>query len=265
MQLGIIADDFTGATDAAGFLVAAGVRTTLLVGVPREASVETETGPHDASDAVVISLKSRSCPAEQAVRHSSEALDWLQKHGAHRIYQKYCSTFDSTCKGNIGPVADALMDRLRTNITVICPALPVNGRTIYHGYLFVNGTLLAETGMRHHPITPMTDSHLGRLMGAQARGHAGVVSADVVEAGSDAVRTRVDTLADEGTTRFVVAGGETAGAIVEALGVVGFHVGPQIAPGVPWVRSLNGDFSMALKSGNFGTEDFFFVCQSDPS
>lgn len=413
MQIGIIADDFTGATDVAGFLVAAGVRTTLWVGVP-------PTGAEVDAQAVVISLKSRSCLPDQAVADSVAASAWLRKQGSPRIYQKYCSTFDSTPDGNIGPVADALLGELGSDLTVVCPALPINGRTVYNGYLFVNGVLLEESGMRDHPINPMTDSHLGRLMEAQATGTAGLVPSDVVDEGPRAVRARIERLradgiryavldalhaehldvlaasvrdlplvtggsglaasmartslggrvrpeeaasagrplpgpavilsgscsemtraqvaayaeaaparrmdaerclddpgypdelsdwvvrsqshrwapliyattdpatlrairrrlegdagkaveetfaalahrlADAGTTTFVVAGGETAGAVVQSLGVRGLRIGPEIAPGVPWVRALEKPYSMALKSGNFGQKRFFFECQ----
>lgn len=416
MLIGVIADDFTGATDIAGFLVSCGVATTQLIGVPpADLAVEAE--------AVVISLKSRSCPADEAVADSLAALAWLRARDCPRIYQKYCSTFDSTRKGNIGPVADALLDALGADFTVICPALPVNGRTIYNGYLFVGDVLLEDSGMRDHPINPMTDSSLVRLMEAQSIGRAGVVTAAVVARGPAAVKAELDALraagkryavldaltdahldtlgaavadmplvtggsglaagmakawrrrnqdpsraaaagapqpgrgvvisgsasqmtnrqvaeykakapsfpvdpvrcladqagyaremaawvqaqpraglapllyattdattlkdiqarfgaaasmaieatfaalarqlAEAGFTRFVVAGGETSGAVVQALGVSGFHIGPQIAPGVPWVRAVDKPYSLALKSGNFGAPSFFFDCQPE--
>ena len=128
MKLGVIADDFTGATDIAGFLVENGLSTIQFAGIPAEADL---TGV----DAVVISLKSRSCPAGEAVRDSLAALAWFQARGCPRIYQKYCSTFDSTAAGNIGPVTDALLAALGQDFTLICPALPVNGRTVYQGNL----------------------------------------------------------------------------------------------------------------------------------
>ena len=416
MLIGVIADDFTGATDIAGFLVANGVATTQLIGVPpADLTVEAE--------AVVISLKSRSCPADEAVAESLAALAWLRTRDCPRVFQKYCSTFDSTRKGNIGPVTDALLDALGSDFTVVCPALPVNGRTIYNGYLFVGDVLLEESGMRDHPITPMTDSSLMRLMEAQSLGRAGVVRAAVVDRGVVAVKAELEalraagkryavldaltdahldtlgaavaemplatggsglaagmakawrrriqdpsraaaagapqpgrgvvisgsasqmtnrqvaeykakapsfavdpmrcladqagyaremaawvqaqpraglapmlyattdaetlkeiqarfgaaasvaieatfaalarSLAEAGFTRFVVAGGETSGAVVQALGVSGFHIGPQIAPGVPWVRAVDRPYSLALKSGNFGTPSFFFDCQAE--
>jgi 3-dehydrotetronate 4-kinase len=416
MLLGVIADDFTGATDIAGFLVANGVSTSQIIGVPADGLVVE-------AEAVVISLKSRSCPPEQAVAESLASLAWLRRCGCPQIFQKYSSTFDSTAAGNIGPVADALLDALGQDFTVVCPALPVNGRTVYHGYLFVSGVPLAESGMRHHPVTPMTDSSLVRLMERQSKGTCGVVTADTVDAGVEAVRRSLDDLrqagrryavldalttahlkvlgravadmalvtggsglaagmakawadrlvdpqraaeagrptgckpvvlagscsemtnrqvahyleqapafaveeercladaaayageiaawvttqrsrrwaplvyattepqrlkgiqrrhgvavslaieatfaalarhlGDAGFDRFIVAGGETSGAVVQALGVRGLHIGPQIAPGVPWVRAIDKPYSLALKSGNFGQPSFFFDCQAD--
>ena len=412
LQLGVIADDFTGATDIAGFLVAGGLHTVQLNGVPAASDVPDV-------DAVVVSLKSRSIEPESAVAQSLAALAALREAGAERVLFKYCSTFDSTPRGNIGPVTDALMDALATDVTIICPSLPVNGRTVYQGYLFVGDVLLSESGMRNHPVTPMTDASLVRLMEAQSRGRAGVVPFPVVHQGPDAVRAAIDDLRaqgvryvvvdtltdadlltigeavgdlplttggsglggglaralsgsegstaaaawtpvpgrgvvlsgsasvmtnrqvdayrrvapslavdvdrlldepdsyraevlawvlgrdaspaplvyataspdevrrvqeahgaqvtaeaieglfgwlasqlkDAGVRRFIVAGGETSGAVTTALGVDGFHVGPQIAPGVPWVRSLDDTTELALKSGNFGDVDFFTRAQ----
>lgn len=153
IKIGVIADDFTGATDIASFLVENGLPTVQINGVPTGKMPE-------AIDALVISLKTRSCPVVEATQQSLAALSWLQQQGCKQIYFKYCSTFDSTAKGNIGPVTDALMDALDTPFTVFSPALPVNGRTVYQGYLFVMNQLLAESGMRHHPVNPMTDSYL---------------------------------------------------------------------------------------------------------
>ncbi len=169
MQLGVIADDFTGATDIASFLVRNGMPTVQLNGVPTRDIPLT-------SEAVVISLKTRSCPAEMAVSQSLAALRWLQAQGCQQFYFKYCSTFDSTAQGNIGPVLDALLAELGETRTVISPALPVNGRTVYQGYLFVGEQLLNESGMRHHPVTPMEDAHLGRLIERQGRGKAALIA-----------------------------------------------------------------------------------------
>jgi len=410
VRMGVIADDFTGATDIAGFLVSNGLRTVQVNGVQ---DVRPLVGQVDA---VVVSLKIRSNPAGEAVEQSLAALRALRQAGAERFFFKYCSTFDSTPDGNIGPVTDALLRELGTDFTVACPALPVNGRTTYHGYLFVNGVPLHESGMRHHPVTPMTDANLMRLMEGQSAGQAGNVAISTVERGAEAVtdalaelrhdgvsyavldalndhhltilgaavadlllvtggsglggaiaraitngtsdtgdinwtplagrtvilsgsssemtnrqvanyRDRAPSLAvaveraladpagyaaevaawvvnhdphgpaplvyatagpdevrriqaqfgahassaaveglfaalarslrDAGFARFIVAGGETSGSVTTALGVSGFHVGPQIAPGVPWVRSLDHGIDLALKSGNFGDDTFF--------
>ncbi|MCY9805699.1 four-carbon acid sugar kinase family protein [Vibrio scophthalmi] len=414
MLLGVIADDFTGATDIAGFLVENGMRTVQLNGI-------TENTSSVEADAVVISLKSRSCPVDEAVSDSLAALNWLQSQGCQQFYFKYCSTFDSTAQGNIGPVTDALLKALDEDFTIVCPALPVNGRTVFNGHLFVLGEPLNESGMRNHPVTPMTDSSLLRLMNAQAQGKTGLVNYQVVENGADAttahfqelrhqgyryavvdafntehlvtlgqaskslklvtggsglatgiaknwanhladqsqakstglptqaksvilsgscslmtnkqvaeyktkaphfsvdveaclsnehyaqqvsewVLTQLDTplaplvyatadsdklheiqqqygaqissqavekffsqlahqLQEAGVRNFIVAGGETSGTVTQSLGVQGFHIGPQIAPGVPWVKSLDGSLSLALKSGNFGDEHFFVKAQ----
>lgn len=417
MRLGVIADDFTGATDIASFLVQNGLPTIQFNGVPEQ---------HDAlnAQAIVISLKSRSCPPQQAIEQSLAALDWLQQQGCDRFYFKYCSTFDSTEQGNIGPVTDALLAALGESLTVISPSLPVNGRTVYQGYLFVADQLLSESGMRHHPVTPMTDSNLARLMTRQAQGQAAVINATLLDKGAEAVRDQLATLKAQGinyvvldalheqhlltqgealkemrlvtggsglaigiarawaTTqqnaveaeqqgrpqgaravvlsgscsqmtnrqvnayrliapafevqvehcledaqayalqlcdwvqanseqalapllyatadaqqlqgiqqqygaarsseaveqlfaavtrelkargwqRFIVAGGETSGVVAQSLGVTAFHIGPTISPGVPWVRDIHQPLSLALKSGNFGDEQFFARAQTE--
>ncbi|EGQ9881085.1 3-oxo-tetronate kinase [Vibrio vulnificus] len=415
MLLGVIADDFTGATDIAGFLVENGMRTVQLNGIPKQ-----EVDIH--ADAVVISLKSRSCPVDEAINDSVAALKWLKANGCQQFYFKYCSTFDSTAEGNIGPVADALLAELNEDFTIVCPALPVNGRTVYNGHLFVFQDLLSDSGMRNHPVTPMTDSSLIRMMDAQSQGSSGLVNFQVIEQGSQAVSGRFETLKQQGVRyavvdafnadhlvtlgqaakslklvtggsglavgiaknwaelladqsdakkagnptkaptvvfsgscsvmtnqqvavykqqaphfaidvkacltdeaysnhvfdwvmtnidsefaplvyataeatalkaiqeefgaqasshaveqffsklaiklqqhgvkNFIVAGGETSGVVTQSLAVTGFHIGPQIAPGVPWVKSIDGELSLALKSGNFGDERFFAKAQS---
>jgi uncharacterized protein YgbK (DUF1537 family) len=413
--LGCIADDFTGATDLAGMLVKAGMRTVQLIGVP-------DGPPPEGADAVVVALKSRTVPAADAIRDSLAALAWLQQSGCQQFYFKYCSTFDSTPEGNIGPVAEALMQALKTDFTIACPAFPANKRTIYKGYLFVGDELLSESGMRNHPLTPMTDPSLVRVLQRQVQGRVGLVDYDSVAQGSEAVARRfaalradgvsfaitdaltnhdlvsigaacadmplitggsgialglpenfrrrgllarldaADTLPETGGLRaviagscsvatqkqvqamqkqapsfaidplalargedvagaalawaaqhvangpvlvyataspeqvkdvqsqlgaahagelveralaaiaaglvklgvgqLIVAGGETSGAVVSALGVTGLRIGPEIDPGVPWTAALQQDggarpLALALKSGNFGSEDFF--------
>jgi 3-dehydrotetronate 4-kinase len=412
LLLGCIADDFTGATDLCNTLHRRGMRTVQLIGVPKPGA------PVPDADALVVALKSRTVPVAEAVEKSLSALAFLKEAGARQILFKYCSTFDSTEKGNIGPVAEALLSALGADFTLYCPAFPEARRTIYQGYLFVGGVLLSESGMRDHPLTPMHDSNLVRVLGRQCRHAVGLVSYPTVARGaaaigeafaelrrggirhaivdaifehdleaigaaaadlplltggsgialglpenfrregrlaaagaapplappggaaavlsgscSEATRAqvayleerapsfRIDPLAAAtgrdiagaalawatprlgdapilvsatappaevaavqerlgreaagalvegilariarglvaaGVRRMVVAGGETAGAVVEALGVTGLRIGQEIDPGVPWTESL-GDppLALALKSGNFGKPDFF--------
>jgi len=409
MLLGCIADDFTGATDLANTLVRQGMSTVVLLGVPN--------GRVPDADAVIVALKSRSIPAADAVRLSLNALDYLKRGGARQYYFKYCSTFDSTDAGNIGPVADALLAALGVSFTVACPAFPTNKRTIYQGNLFVGDQLLAESSMRNHPLNPMTDSSLVRVLQRQAQGKVGLIPFAVVAQGAVAIKAEmkrlvamgvrhaiVDALTDQhlfaigeacndmqlltggsglalglpdnfrrtqllktaapselprvnghavvlsgscsaatqrqvaalqrqcesyaldalalardpgavakalawaqprlgqkplliystaapkqieevqaalgreragamveqalgeiakdlvarGARRLVVAGGETSGAVVTALGITGLRVGAEIDPGVPWTASLDEKpIALALKSGNFGGDDFF--------
>lgn len=409
--LGCVADDFTGATDLANTLTRQGMTTLVVFGPPRAGLVLPE------ADAVVIALKSRSNPVDEAVKMSREALAWLEGAGARQFYFKYCSTFDSTDTGNIGPVADALLEDLHEPMAIVCPAYPTNGRTLYLGHLFVGNVLLSDSSMRHHPLTPMTDASLVRVLGRQTRARVGLVSHPVVSRGPQAILRElnllqaegcrhaiVDALSDEalldigeacanlrlltggsglalglprnfrargllrsaaavplggagghaaviagscseatqrqveamkrsapaleidplgsgspqdavaqalewakprlgdapvlvystanpqkvaevqsrfgregagalvermlaevaqglvgaGVTRLVVAGGETSGAVLNALGVEGLRIGPEIAPGVPWTASLSDPpLALALKSGNFGADDFF--------
>jgi uncharacterized protein YgbK (DUF1537 family) len=199
--LGAIADDFTGATDLANTLVQAGMRVTQVIGVPDSA---TEIG---AAQAVVVALKSRTNPAGEAVDWSLAALEWLRQQDAQQIVFKYCSTFDSTSSGNIGPVADALLDALRADFAFVCPAFPQNGRTIYRGDLFVGDELLAESPMKDHPLTPMRDSNLVRLMAAQSSRKVGLIDIERVRAGVDAIRAAVSEL----------RAGSVSYAVVDAL------------------------------------------------
>ena len=413
MRLGCIADDLTGASDLALMLAREGLRTIQTIGVPRE---DLDLS---AADAVVVALKSRTIPPQQAIDQSLAAATALRKAGASHLFFKYCSTFDSTDEGNIGPVTEALLTFTGSDFTLACPAFPANGRTIYKGHLFVNGVPLHESSMKDHPLTPMRDSNLVRVLQRQTELSVGLVPYEDVEAGPDALRSafareraaghrvvivdavsdthlrsigmaaadfplitggsgvamglpaayrqdaasaaaprgasfdapdgrpiilagscssatqgqvkaaidagvpalRLDpmqlaskdvtaqtaldwlaaqqtngpvliyststpddvqavqgklgrmnageivekTLADIaralpalGFTRIIVAGGETSGAVVNALDVQALTIGPEIDPGVPWTRSLGGvDLALALKSGNFGAPDFF--------
>jgi uncharacterized protein YgbK (DUF1537 family) len=410
LLLGCIADDFTGATDLANNLVRAGMRVVQTIGVP--------AGPVDDVDAVVVALKSRTIPAAQAVEQSLAALRWLQARGCRQVYFKVCSTFDSTPQGNIGPVAEALAQALGAGFTCVTPAFPENARTVYRGHLFVGDVLLSDSGMRHHPLTPMTDANLVRVLQSQSSARVGLVGLNVVRRGPEAIRERIARLQAEGIAfgivdavedadllvlgraiadaplvvagsgvaiglpqnhglapsaeaarlpaatgaaavvsgscsvatngqvrnfldqglpalaidpariaagddvaaealawarphlgtrpvlvyssappeavqqvqrtlgvaaagemvertlaaiarglvqagvrRLVVAGGETSGAVVQALGVAQLRIGPQIDPGVPWcfaaADAAGTGLHLALKSGNFGTPDFF--------
>ncbi len=414
--LGAIADDFTGATDLAGILVKHGMRTAQMIGVPRQP-------PPEELDAIVVALKTRTIAPEEAVAASLAALAWLQEAGCSQFIFKYCSTFDSTKRGNIGPVAEALMNALQTGFTIACPAFPANGRAVFRGYLFAGDVLLNESGMQNHPLTPMTDANLVRVLQnqsarkiglirhervsqgaaeierafAEARrqgtgiaivdaiydsdlvaiggacrdlplvtggsglgiglaanfrahglltkdadagqlphidGLAAVISgscslatqrqvavmknaapafqidprrvaegADVVAEAVEWASTRLSAgplliyaTADDaevrsiqqqlgaeragalvegalaaiacrltalGVRRLIVAGGETAGAVVGALGVSGLRIGKEIDPGVPWTTSIDEPpLALALKSGNFGSDDFFLKAWS---
>lgn len=191
-QLGCIADDFTGATDLASTLVAQGMRTVVLPGEPAPGL------PVPQADALVVALKSRSVPAHEAVAASLASLQWLRAAGCRQFFFKYCSTFDSTDQGNIGPVTEALLDALGAPFTLACPAFPENARSVYRGYLFVSDCLLSESGMRDHPLTPMTDPSLVRVLSRQLRGEAGLVGFETVEQGACAVRDAMQALQARG-------------------------------------------------------------------
>ncbi len=411
--LGCIADDFTGATDLANMLVRAGMRTVQAIGVPQAGG----EGIAADADAIVVALKSRTIPAADAVAQSLSALQWLRAQGCSRFFFKYCSTFDSTDAGNIGPVAEALMAELGADFTLACPAFPENGRTIFRGHLFVGDALLNASGMEHHPLTPMRDPNLVPVLARQSAGKVGLLRYDTIMRGAQAARDQAQqlradgvklaiadaisnddlivlgeafadlplltggsglalglpaqyrraglitehgnaaqlpavadsaivlsgscsratnaqvahwrasrpafqidplalaegkpvvvdaldfvhrhagqtvlvyatsapeqvvhvqqtlgveragklvedalgriarTLHADGVRRFVVAGGETSGAVVQALDVRALRIGPQIDPGVPWTATIDTDpVALALKSGNFGTVDFF--------
>lgn len=392
MKLGIIADDFTGASDIALMLAEGGMPVEQYVGIP-----EGDAG----AEAAVISLKCRTIPSAEAVAQTSAACDWLLAQGARQIIYKVCSTFDSTPAGNIGPVTEALAAKVGASHVLVCPAFPENGRSVYQGHLFVGDGLLNESGMQDHPLTPMRDSDLRRVLASQSSGAVHHVAASTVWQGPDAVKaaiaampagqiiidairdddlrvigqsagalmtggsgialglpalygyapgdipwtspggggailsgscsratreqvarytgpkreisaqevldglsshtladwvlscdapalvyssadpeivakaqkdfgqarvaTAVETLfadtasalRDSGIKRLVVAGGETSGAVVEALNPRGFSIGPRLAAGVPALRALDQPLALALKSGNFGGSDFF--------
>ena len=243
LLLGCVADDFTGATDLASTLVKAGMRTVQLLGVPRREL------PVPDSDAIVIALKSRSNAPDEAVMMSLAALDWLRQNGAKQYYFKYCSTFDSTDKGNIGPVADAMLDVLNAQYTVFNPAFPTNKRTVYKGHLFVGDELLSDSGMRNHPLNPMTDSSLTRVLARQSKHKVGLVQYDTIVRGANAVREEMQRLSGQGlrhiildaiTDEHLMTLGEACADLVLVTG------GSGMAMGLPENFRRNGD----LRSGD---------------
>jgi uncharacterized protein YgbK (DUF1537 family) len=220
MILGCIADDFTGATDLANNLVRAGMRVVQTIGVP---ATRAEAPGMGEVDAVVVALKSRTAPVDEAVAQSLAACRWLRAGGAQQIYFKVCSTFDSTPAGNIGPVAQALMAELAqptaapiTNFAIVTPAFPENGRTVFKGHLFVGDVLLSDSPMRHHPLTPMTDASLVRVMQAQLSHGArcGLIEHRTVARGALAVAERIAALRAEGV----------GFAVADAVGDADLHV-----------------------------------------
>ena len=233
IRLGCIADDFTGATDLANNLVRSGMRAVQTIGVP--------DGPLQVdADAVVVALKSRTTPAADAVRESLAALRWLQSQGAQQVYFKYCSTFDSTAQGNIGPVTEALMEALDAPFTIATPAFPDNQRTVFKGYLFVGDVLLSESGMRDHPLTPMRDANLVRVLQSQCRRKVGLIDYRTVAKGEAAIRDRIAALQAEGV----------AIAVVDALGNDDLL---RLGPALKDLRLVTAGSGVAIGlPGNFG-------------
>jgi 3-dehydrotetronate 4-kinase len=190
--LGAIADDFTGATDLASTWARQGLQVIQTIGVPDESTVG------EGAEAIFVALKSRTAPKDEAVAESLAAYRWLKSIGAQQIVFKYCSTFDSTPMGNIGPVADALLEEAGETLTVVCPAFTANGRTVYQGHLFVGTQLMSDSPMRHHPLTPMGDSSLIRLMEAQTRHPVGLIPLTMVRSGAASVSKCIADLRAEG-------------------------------------------------------------------
>ena len=197
IQLGCIADDFTGASDLANTLTRSGMSTVQTIGVPADDLAID-------ADAVVVALKTRSIEARAAVDQSLAALAWLKRRGCRQVLFKICSTFDSTPRGNIGPVGDALHAALGGGCVAVCPAFPTNGRTVYRGHLFVGDKLLNESGMEKHPLTPMTDADLVRVLQAQSTNRVALIGHDVVRRGSAAIRARIEALAGQGVGYAIV-------------------------------------------------------------
>ncbi len=244
--LGCIADDFTGGTDLANNLVRTGMRTVQVIGVPDAAS------PAPDASAVVVALKSRTAPVAEAVAQSLAAARWLRAQGAAQIYFKVCSTFDSTPQGNIGPVTEALMDELGADFVVITPAFPENARTVFKGHLFVGDQLLSDSSMRHHPLTPMTDANLVRVMQAQLDAthgrRVGLIDYRCVAQGAAAIAQRIAALRSEGVTLAVVdaLGDDDLRTLARAAAPLKLVVaGSGLAIGIPALHGLAGNAQAA--------------------
>jgi uncharacterized protein YgbK (DUF1537 family) len=228
LLLGCIADDLTGATDLANTLARRGMTVVQAIGVPGRAD------DIPAAEAIVVALKSRTVPSGEAVEQSLAACRWLKAKGARQIYFKYCSTFDSTDAGNIGPVADALMVELKTAFTIACPAFPETGRTIYQGHLFVERLLLSDSPMRDHPLTPMHDANLVRVLGRQTKANVDLVPLETLRQGAAAVHAAFVDLARKGVAYAIVDAvadddllilGEAASDLVLVTGGSGAAIG----------------------------------------
>lgn len=224
IRLGCIADDYTGASDLANMLRQNGLRTVQTIGVPRSSLELPDV------DAVVVSLKSRSIAADRAVTLSLEAEAWLRDRGAEHVLFKICSTFDSTDEGNIGPVIDALRERAGGATVLVNPAFPETGRSVFEGYLFVNGVPLHESPLKDHPLNPMRDSNLVRVLGRQSASPVALIPFAVVEQGVTAVR---DALAS------ARAGGAGA-AIADAVAARHLDVLGEAALGEPVSAGASG-------------------------
>src|SRR5688500_3299527 len=251
MLLGCIADDLTGATDLGVTLAREGLSVVQVNGIP-EPSLDVP-----AADAIVVALKSRTNPAPEAVAWSLSSLSWLRKRGAERIYFKYCSTFDSTPRGNIGPVGDALLDALGERFTVATPAYPRNARTVYKGNLFVGDVPLAESGMRDHPLTPMRDSNLVRVLGAQTRRRVFLLPVEVMEAGAVEIKEKLSgaegyAVLDATRDEHLVAAGAACRELKLTTGGAGLAMGLARALGVkrsasPALPQLSGPAAMLAR------------------
>ncbi|MBY5825887.1 3-oxo-tetronate kinase [Rhizobium leguminosarum] len=257
MLIGVIADDFTGASDIANTLSKGlpgqgGLRTTQYLGLPSSAA-------DPLVEAGVVSLKSRSIQASDAVAQSLAALEWLLAQGCEQIVFKYCSTFDSTKEGNIGQVGEALAQALGVKGVVACPAFPGAGRTVYQGHLFVKDRLLNESGLQNHPLNPMTDSDIRRWLGYQVQSKVGHVAADVVRCGADAVAQRLKDAADADQTMVIVDAISDADLVTIGKAVAGHRLvtgGSGIALGLPFnfIESGRANGKGASVVGSSGPE-----------
>lgn len=197
LLIGCVGDDFTGSSDAASFLISVGLKTILTNGIPKGDFVKD-------CDAIVVALKSRTKKKDEAIKDSIEAFEWLRKQGAKHLYFKYCSTFDSTKEGNIGPVLDSVLEKYNSKYSVLCPALPVNKRTVKDGVLYVDGIPLSETHMKNHPITPMWASRLDELMKEQGKYEVLNINYQMLEKSIDEIKSIVDEFGKDKKHFYVV-------------------------------------------------------------
>ena len=254
--LGCIADDFTGATDLANMLVREGMRTLLIIGdatfLNQQSNQNQVNVPADI-DAIVIALKSRTIASDAAIKQSLQALAWLKLQGCRQYFFKYCSTFDSTPAGNIGQVSQALMQALDTDFAIACPVFPETGRTLYRGHLFIHNQLLSESSMRNHPLTPMTDANLVRVLQQQTTLPVGLIGYEVVRQGADAIKAEIAQLKQQGIKLALVDAVENqdlyaiGAACDDAVLVTG---GSGVALGLPANLVKAGFINTAQKSIN---------------
>ena len=247
LLFGSVADDFTGASDLADTLVASGLSTMLLIGLPEGGLLPAEAAE---AEAVVFALKTRSIRASEAVRQSLAAARFLRAAGCRHLFFKYCSTFDSTSAGNIGPVADALLDEIGGDFTIFCPAFPKNGRKIFNGHLFVGPVLLSESGMQNHPLTPMTDPNLVRVLQAQTRHKVGLIGFDSVKQGASAIRAGMQKLRSQGV-RYAIVDAVDEDDLAD-IGAAALDEGLALSTGG---SGLGGGLAPSLRNPDeFGTE-----------
>ena len=246
MILGIIGDDFTGSSDIANNLKKSGMQVSMYAGIP---PLNKKTSLTNA-DAAVIALKTRTIPINDAVSESLKALEWLKNAGCSQFIFKYCSTFDSTKEGNIGPVTDAIMEELNVDFTIACPSFPDAGRTVFCGHMFVNGKPLNESGMEKHPLTPMIDNNLIRWLNFQTKHNVGLIDYETINCGVKSVTNKVNILKNEGYKY----------AIVDTINNDNFDV---ICNGVKDLQFLTGGSGIALglpkiykKEGLLSDEEF---------
>ncbi|MGU3421261.1 3-oxo-tetronate kinase [Methylobacterium sp. D54C] len=251
LALGCVADDYTGASDLANTLTKAGLRTIQTIGVPEDGR------SLPVADAVVVALKSRSIPADQAVARSREAEAWLRARGAAHVMFKVCSTFDSTDAGNIGPVMDALRAEAGETVALVTPAFPETGRSVYQGNLFVGSVPLNESPLKDHPLNPMRDANLVRVLGRQSGSPVGLIDTATVARGAEAVAARLDALAQEGK------GAAIADAIFDSdLEVLGRAiVGRKFSVGA---SGLGLGLARALAADGRGTKDAAGAAVGEP-